>query len=72
MDADDQDFRRTLAFALKHKTRLLAKSKIAGWNDDAAMAAADKIADHLKACGYVVGKKPVARAHSADCGRRNR
>lgn len=65
--ADDiaADLRQTIAFALKHKTALLPRSKIAGEHDDMANAAAEKIASHILESGYIIGKKAPAPLHSA-------
>ena len=59
------DLRQTIAFALKHKTKLLPRSKIAGEHDDMASAAAEKIASHILESGYVVTRKPPRKLHSA-------
>ena len=70
MDTSEQDFRRTVAFALKHRTRLLPRSKIAGAQDSVIDTAAGQIVDHILSCGWTIAKKPPAPLHSADCGKR--
>ena len=61
----DADLKRTIAFALKHKTKLLPRPKIAGEHDDVVNAAAEKIASHIMESGYVVTRKPPRPLHSA-------
>ena len=66
MDDDvDGALRQTIAFALKHKTTLLPRTKIAGSQDGMINAAAEKIAAHILSSGYVVTKRAPAPLHSA-------
>ena len=69
-DASEDGLKQTISFAIKHKTKLLPRSKIAGSQDDMVNAAAEKIVTHILSSGYVVTKKPPAPLHSADCGKR--
>ncbi len=72
MDAADQELHQTLVWLLKHELRLYPRSRIAGFNDEAAEADAAKLVEGLKRRRFEFRQLPAAPLHSADCGRRNR
>jgi hypothetical protein len=54
----DQDLAHTIAYAIRHKVLGLTWKRDFTNEDFRARFAADKIAEHLRRCGYEFTKKP--------------